>query len=137
MKKFLCALLFVLFTGTVFAQSTAPRSSNVIIQELRDNYKAVLDCNEELKSAVADKDITIEELREKVLTITAENDKAIEEKVKSDAENLKKELKIKRLAKGLAISTSILGGFLLLHILILILYYKFKITLPYTLNTIL
>ena len=63
MKKFLCALLFVLFTGTVFAQSTAPRSSNVIIQELRDNYKAVLDCNEELKAAVADKDITIEELK--------------------------------------------------------------------------
>jgi len=137
MKKFLCALLFVLFTGTVFAQPTAPRSSNVIIQELRDNYKAVLDCNEELKTAVADKDITIEELRATVKEITLKNDLAIEQKVKDDADKLAKELKIKKLAKGLAISTSILGGFLLLHILILILYYKFKITLPYTLNTIL
>ena len=137
MKKFLCVLLFALFTSTVFAQSTTPRSSNVIIQELRDNYKAVLDCNEELKAAVADKDITIEELKEKVLTITAENDKAIEDKVKADAENLKKDLRIKRLLKALTIAVSILGGFLLIHILILILYYKFKITLPYTLNTIL
>lgn len=139
MKKLflIIAMIFSLGTVCVAQTSEAPRSTAVIVQELRDNYKAQQVYIEELRTLNNDKDVTIEELKEKVTITTEKMDKAIEEDAKKTTEIIKLTTKNKLLIKWLTIAVSILGGFFLLHIVILFLRVKWNIILPYWLNAIL
>ncbi len=136
MKKIGLFLLGCLFCGQLFAQD-APRSTSVIIQELRDNYQAMADYNEQLKNLNSDKDITIEELKFKVSDVSENLDKALKEDSEKTETIIKQNEDIKIKNKWLAIISSILGAFFILHVVLLILYFKFGIKLPYMLNTIL
>jgi len=132
------AILFSLGTAPVFAQTPeAPRSTAVIVQELRDNYKAQQIYIDELRATNSSKDVTIDELRVKVDDITNKWTDAIEEDSKKTTEIIKLTTKNKLLIKWLSIAVAILGGLFLLHILTLILKLKWNITLPYWLNAIL
>ena len=140
MKKLFLIIAMIFSLGTVCVAQTsaeAPRSTAVIVQELRDNYKAQQVYIEELRTLNNDKDVTIEELKEKVTITTEKMDKAIEEDAKKTTEIIKLTIKNKLLIKWLIIAVSILGGFFLLHIVILFLRVKWNIILPYWLNAIL
>ena len=137
MKKFLLIIAMLFSMSTVFAQSTQPRSTAVIVQELRDNYAAQQIYIEELKAIGADKDVTIEELREKVMVTSNKLDKSIADDAKKAAEIIKLETQKKLLIKWLTIAVSILGAFFLLHLVILFIRIKWNVVLPYWLNALL
>lgn len=132
------AILFSLGAAPVFAQTPeAPRSTAVIVQELRDNYKAQQVYIDELRATNSSKDVTIDELRVKVDDITNKWTDAIEEDSKKTTEIITLTTKNRLLIKWLTIAVAILGGFFLLHIVILFLRVKWNIILPYWLNAIL
>jgi hypothetical protein len=132
------AVLFSLGAAPVFAQTPeAPRSTAVIVQELRDNYKAQQVYIDELRATNSSKDVTIDELRVKVDDITNKWTDAIEEDSKKTTEIITLTTKNRLLIKWLIIAVAILGGFFLLHIVILFLRVKWNIILPYWLNAIL
>lgn len=132
------AILFSLGAAPVFAQTPeAPRSTAVIVQELRDNYKAQQVYIDELRATNSSKDVTIDELRIKVDDITNKWTDAIEEDSKKTTEIITLTTKNRLLIKWLIIAVAILGGFFLLHIVILFLRVKWNIILPYWLNAIL
>jgi len=140
MKKLFLIVAMIFSLGTVCVAQTsaeAPRSTAVIVQELRDNYKAQQIYIDELRATNSSKDVTIEELKEKVASTTEKMDKAIEEDAKKTTEIIKLTTKNKLFIKWLSIVVAILGGFFLLHIATLILKLKWNITLPYWLNAIL
>lgn len=132
------AILFSLGTAPVFAQaSEAPRSTNVIIQDIKSNYEKQRDYIDELRKINSDNKSTIDELRIKVDDITNKWTDAIEEDSKKTIEIINLTTKNKSLIKWLTIAVSILGSLLLLHIVIAFLKIKWNITLPYWLNSIL
>lgn len=132
------AILFSLGAAPVFTQTPeAPRSTAVIVQELRDNYKAQQVYIDELRATNSSKDVTIDELRVKVDDITNKWTDAIEEDSKKTTEIITLTTKNRLLIKWLIIAVSILGSFFLLHIVILFLRVKWNIILPYWLNAIL
>lgn len=131
-------ILFSLGTAPIFAQaSEAPRSTNVIIQDIKSNYEKQREYIETLRAINNDKESTIDELRIKVDDITNKWTDAIEEDSKKTIEIINLTTKNKSLIKWLTIAVSILGGLLLLHIIIAFLKIKWNITLPYWLNSIL
>lgn len=140
MKKLFLIIAMIFSLGTVCVAQTsaeAPRSTAVIVQELRDNYKAQQVYIEELRATNSSKDVTIDELRTKVDDITNKWTDAIEEDSKKTTEIITLTTKNRLLIKWLIIAVAILGGFFLLHIVILFLRVKWNIILPYWLNAIL
>ena len=132
------AILFSLGAAPVFAQThEAPRSTNVIIQDIKSNYEKQREYIETLRAINNDKESTIDELRIKVDDITNKWTDAIEEDSKKTIEIINLTTKNKSLIKWLTIAVSILGGLLLLHIIIAFLKIKWNITLPYWLNSVL
>jgi len=132
------AILFSLGTSPVFAQTPeVPRSTNVIIQDIKSNYEKQREYIETLRAINNDKESTIDELRIKVDDITNKWTAAIEEDSKKTIEIINLTTKNKSLIKWLTIAVSILGSLLLLHIVITFLKIKWNITLPYWLNSIL
>jgi ABC-type lipoprotein release transport system permease subunit len=132
------AILFSLGTSPVFAQTPeVPRSTNVIIQDIKSNYEKQREYIETLRAINNDKESTIDELRIKVDDITNKWTAAIEEDSKKTIEIINLTTKNKSLIKWLTIAVSILGSLLLLHIVIAFLKIKWNITLPYWLNSIL
>lgn len=138
MKKIFLAIIMVLsFSSIVYAQTEAPRSTSVIIQELKDNYKAQQIYIDELRSVNDSKDITIEELQEKIVFTTNKMDEAIKDDAEKTTELIKANTKNKILIKWLITIISILGFFVIVHAAFVFLKLKFNIEVPYMLNTIL
>ncbi len=138
MKKIFLAIIMVLsFSSIVCAQTEAPRSTSVIIQELKDNYKAQQIYIDELRSVNDSKDITIEELQEKIVFTTNKMDEAIKDDAEKTTELIKANTKNKILIKWLITIISILGFFVIVHAAFVFLKLKFNIEVPYMLNTIL
>lgn len=140
MKKLFLIIAMIFSLGTVCIAQTpaeAPRSTNVIIQDIKSNYEKQREYIETLRAINNDKESTIDELRIKVDDITNKWTDAIEEDSKKTIEIINLTTKNKSLIKWLTIAVSILGGLLLLHIIIAFLKIKWNITLPYWLNSIL
>lgn len=136
MKKIFLILCLIFGMSSLFAQGQAPRSTEVIVQELRDNYLAQQSYIDQLKAINSDKDLTIDSLTEKITSITEKLDFTMKESAEANETIIRNNETIKIKNKWLTIFVSILAGFLILHIVILILKLKFNITLPYWLNTL-
>lgn len=136
MKKVLLILCLIFGINFLFAQNQTPRSTEVIVQELRDNYLAQQSYIDQLKAINSDKDLTIDSLTEKITSITERLDITMKESAEANETIIRNNETIKIKNKWLTIFVSILAGFLILHIVILILKLKFNITLPYWLNTL-
>lgn len=139
MKKFFC-ILIIFFGINVFAQEAPqiePRSSSVILQELRDNIQMQRDEISEKDSIIAGNIETIEELQQKSIKIAEDLEVSIEREAEKNEKIIQQNNQLKLQRKQLTILSSILGFFVLLHIGILFLKIKWNIKLPYLLNTLL
>lgn len=139
MKKFFC-ILIIFFGINVFAQEAPqiePRSSSVILQELRDNIQMQRDEISEKDSVIAGNIETIEELQQKSIKIAEDLEVSIEREAEKNEKIIQQNNQLKLQRKQLTILSSILGFFVLLHIGILFLKIKWNIKLPYLLNTLL
>ncbi len=137
MKKFFCILIAV-FSLSVFAQEPSqPRSSSVILQELRDNIQMMKDKISEKDFFIASNIATIENLQQENIKITEDLEASIEREAEDKETIIQQNNQLKLQRKQLIILSSILGFFVLLHIGILFLKIKWNIKLPYLLNTLL
>ena len=142
MKKFFCIL--ILFFGiNALAQevpsqeSPQPRSSSVILQELRDNIQMMGEMISQKDSIIASNITTIEELQQKSIEAAEKLEASIEREAEDKETIIQQNNQLKLQRKQLIILSSILGFFVLLHIGILFLKIKWNIKLPYLLNTLL
>lgn len=139
MKKFFC--FFIVFFGlSVFAQESPqiePRSSSVILQELRDNIQTMGEMISQKDSIIATNIETIEELQQKSIETTEKLEASIEREAEKNEKIIQQNNQLKLQRKQLTILSSILGFFVLIHIGILFLKIKWNIKLPYLLNTLL
>lgn len=139
MKKFFCFLI-VFFGLSVFAQETPqiePRSSSVILQELRDNIQMMGDMISQKDSIIAENITTIEVLQQKSIETAEKLEASIEREAEKNEKIIQQNNQLKLQRKQLIVLSSILGFFVLLHIGILFLKVKWNIKLPYLLNTLL
>jgi len=137
MKKFFC-ILIAFFSLSVFAQEPSqPRSSSVILQELRDNIQMMGEMISQKDSIIATNIETIEELQQKSIETTEKLEASIEREAEDKETIIQQNNQLKLQRKQLIILSSILGFFVLLHIGILFLKIKWNIKLPYLLNTLL
>ena len=135
MRKIIISFLLTCCCLNLFASQ--PRSFNVIIQELKDNNKILLDHNNELKKIIEDDNLTIDVLKQRLQIVETNLDKSIEENAIVNAEIIQQTNKIKNLNLTLTIIILVLVFFFVLHFIILFLKIKWNITLPYWLNSIL
>ena len=137
MKKFFC-ILIAFFGISVFAQEIPqPRSSSVILQELRDNIQMMKDEISGKDFIIATNIETIEELQQKSIETAEKLEASIEREAEKNEKIIQQNNQLKLQRKQLIILSSILGFFVLLHIGILFLKIKWNIKLPYLLNTLL
>lgn len=142
MKKFFC-ILIAFFGINVFAQESSlqepsqPRSSSVILQELRDNIQTMGEMISQKDSIIATNIATIEELQQKSIETAEKLEASIEREAEKNEKIIQQNNQLKLQRKQLIILSSILGFFVLLHIGILFLKIKWNIKLPYLLNTLL
>lgn len=130
-------LLLLLFGGLVFAEETTPRSTTVIIKEIREELNQLKTINENDKLIIEQRDNNINSLNEEVKNLTINLDKSVNDLSEANANIIKQNERIKLQRKWLIILASILGVFTIAHFIILFIKLKFNIKLPYWLNTIL
>lgn len=139
MKKFFC-ILIVFFGINALAQEAPqiePRSSSVILQELRDNIQMMGEMISQKDSIIATNIETIEELQQKSIETAEKLEASIEREAEKNEKIIQQNNQLKLQRKQLIILSSILGFFVLLHIGILFIKVKWNIKLPYLLNTLL
>lgn len=123
--------------NAAYAQDVAPRSTQVILQELQSTLQELRDLNTEQNNIIEDKLTTITELKEKNTQVTDKLKTILEEEAKANQLIVEQNTKLEMQKKWLIILSSILLGFVALHFVILALKLKFGISLPYWLNTLL
>ena len=139
MKKFFC-ILIIFFGINVLAQEAPqiqPRSSSVILQELRDNIQTMGEMISQKDSIIAEDIAIIEELQQKSIETAEKLEASIEREAEKNEKIIQQNNQLKLQRKQLIVLSLILGFFILLHIGILFLKVKWNIKLPYLLNTLL
>ena len=139
MKKFFC-ILIIFFGINVLAQEAPqiePRSSSVILQELRNNIQMMGEMISQKDSIIATDIEIIEKLQQKSIETAEKLEASIEREAEKNETIIQQNNQLKLQRKQLIILSSILGFFVLLHIGILFLKIKWNIKLPYLLNTLL
>ena len=140
MKK-IFLMFFIVFPFLSFAQ---PRSSAEIITDLRNNINTLKELNSEKENIIIDSKKTIKELKEDNLKLITEVEKDVELReelnktiVKQDAKIKQQNKDLEKQRKQLVYINCFLSGIIVLHLIIFFINIRFKIKLPYWLNTLL
>ncbi len=142
MKK-ICICIFCVFslmygfTQENNTEGQTPRSTSIILQELRDNIKQQQDLILDKEQAINEHIETINQLQTENLKIAENLDKAIQQDAEKNQQIIEQNVKLKIQTKWLVVLSTILGLFFIGHFLILFLKLKWGITIPYWLNTLL
>lgn len=113
------------------------RTTTEIINDLRSKTSELVKTNEELVNINNADKSTIEELTTRVRTLAESIDKASNDLSEANEKLIRQDEKIKTQRAVLLVLTAILGLFFVAHIAVLVLNFKFGITLPYWLNSLL
>lgn len=113
------------------------RTTTEIIDDLRSKTSELVKTNEELVNINNADKSTIEELTTRVRTLAESIDKASNDLSEANEKLIRQDEKIKTQRAVLLVLTAILGLFFVAHIAVLVLNFKFGITLPYWLNSLL
>lgn len=138
MRKMLILLFSCFFVFSLHCEESVQyRSTTEIIADLRAKTDELVKTNEELAALnKADKD-TITELSDRIKTATESIDKAAADLSEANEKIIRQDEKIKFQKNILLTLTIILALLVVAHIVVLILNFKFGITLPYWLNALL
>lgn len=134
MKTKAFTLLFLL-SSCLFAQE-APRSSKVILGELRDQLTELKQINTERQNIIDEQSGTIDNLNAQIQSLITSLDKSVSDLTTANENIIKQNEKIKAQRKWLIILIVIFGAFAIAHFVILFLKVKYKINLPYWLNSL-
>lgn len=132
MKKFIILLLICF---PLFAQEK-PRSTSVILEDLRTQITELNKINEERENSILEKENTINELNTKTEELLTKIDASVKDLSAANETIIQQNQKLKTQRKWLIVLASILGAFAIAHFVILFVKLKWKISLPYWLNTL-
>lgn len=118
-------------------ETVQPRTTSEIMLELRSQIGELEHISEERAKAIENDKATIDELTQRVASISDSIDATISDLSKANETIITQNEKIKSQRSALAILSVFLGALFLAHIAVLVLKVKLNITLPYWLNTIL
>lgn len=135
MRK-IAAILTMLLGFAAYGQEQI-RTTTEIIDDLRSKTSELVKTNEELVNINNADKSTIEELTTRVRTLAESIDKASNDLSEANEKLIRQDEKIKTQRAVLLVLTAILGLFFVAHIVVLVLNFKFGITLPYWLNSLL
>lgn len=135
-KSSLVILLMLLLCSFVSSQEEEPRPIAEIMQDIK-NQVTELEALSEARLQVIENDKTnIEKLETENNNIKESLNGLLTELSNANETIIRQSERIKIQRSILFALTIILGAFFILHIAVLILNYKFKITLPYWLNAL-
>lgn len=135
-KSSLVVLLMLLLCSFVSSQEEEPRPIAEIMQDIK-NQVTELEALSEARLQVIENDKTnIEKLETENNNIKESLNGLLIELSNANETIIRQSERIKIQRSILFTLTIILGAFFILHIVVLILNYKFKITLPYWLNAL-
>lgn len=135
-KSSLVVLLMLLLCSFISSQEGEPRPITEIMQDIK-NQVTELEALSEARLQVIEKDKTnIEKLEIENNNIKESLNGLLTELSNANETIIRQSERIKIQRSILFTLTIILGTFFILHIVVLILNYKFKITLPYWLNAL-
>lgn len=135
-KSSLVVLLMLLLCSFVSSQEEEPRPIAEIMQDIK-NQVTELEALSEARLQVIENDKTnIEKLETENNNIKESLNGLLIELSNTNETIIRQSERIKIQRSILFTLTIILGAFFILHIVVLILNYKFKITLPYWLNAL-
>lgn len=134
MKTFKRALLIVLIM--LCTVSAIPEEFRDYANQVRQKIELLEEINERRNEVIADQGLTIEEQKNQMEKIQEEADLAIADAKEANLKSIEKDLKIQKQNRLLRIFTLILVVKVLGSIALLVLHYKYHITVPYFLNTL-
>lgn len=132
--------LYFIFAALIFALCVQAfpqvKTSTELISEIKSQVIELTALNEQLTTYNVQDKKTIEDLQNRITTISESADKSLADLSEANETIIRQDEKIKTQRKILAIISIILGIFFIAHIVILVLKLKCNITLPYWLNTL-
>lgn len=141
MRKTILLLAIILLPAFAMAQEETsqpqPRTTSEIMLELRTQIGELEHISDERAKAIESDKATIDELTQRVASISDSIDATISDLSKANETIITQSEKIRSQRSALAALSAFLGVLFLAHIVVLFLKVKLNITLPYWLNTIL
>lgn len=139
MRKIALAMAALLLPMLAIAQEETSqlRTTSEIMLELRTQIGELEHISEERAKAIESDKATIDELTQRVASISDSIDATISDLSKANETIITQSEKIRSQRSALAVLSALLGALFLAHVVVLLLKVKLNITLPYWLNTIL
>lgn len=128
-------VLFMFICGALFAQDK-PRDTKVILEDLRYQINELNEINNQREELLIEKENTITELNDKTNKLLEEMNLTVKDLSKANETIIKQNQSLKIQRRWLVILAAVLGAFALAHFVILYLKLRYKISLPYWLNTL-
>lgn len=139
MRKIALAMAALLLPMLAIAQEETSqlRTTSEIMLELRTQIGVLEHISKERAKAIESDKATIDELTQRVASISDSIDATISDLSKANETIITQSEKIRSQRSALAVLSALLGALFLAHVVVLLLKVKLNITLPYWLNTIL
>lgn len=128
--------LFLVVVIMMCAVSVIPEEFSDYASAVRQQIELLKEINARRDEIIASRELTIEEQKTQIESITAEANAAIADADEAAKQIILKDAKISRQSKILRVCAIILIIKVIGSIVLLILHYKYKISVPYFLNTI-
>ena len=131
------AALLLPMLATAQEETSQLRTTSEIMLELRTQIGVLEHISKERAKAIESDKATIDELTQRVASISDSIDATISDLSKANETIITQSEKIRSQRSALAVLSALLGALFLAHVVVLLLKVKLNITLPYWLNTIL
>lgn len=131
------AALLLPMLATAQEETSQLRTTSEIMLELRTQIGELEHISKERAKAIESDKATIDELTQRVASISDSIDATISDLSKANETIITQSEKIRSQRSALAVLSALLGALFLAHVVVLLLKVKLNITLPYWLNTIL
>ncbi len=128
--------IFLVIAIMLCAVSAMPEEFSDYAHSVRQQIELLKEINARRDEIIASRELTIEEQKTQIENITAEANAAIADADEAAKQIILKDAKISRQSKILRVCAIVLIIKIIGSIVLLILHYKYKINVPYFINTI-
>ena len=128
--------IFLVIVIMLCAVSAMPEEFSDYANAVRQQIELLKEINARRDEIIASRELTIEEQKTQIENITAEANAAIADADEAAKQIILKDAKISRQSKILRVCAIVLIVKIIGSIVLLILHYKYKISVPYFVNTI-
>ena len=128
--------IFLVIVIMLCAASAMPEEFSDYANAVRQQIELLKEINARRDEIIASRELTIEEQKTQIENITAEANAAIADADEAAKQIILKDAKISRQSKILRVCAIVLIVKIIGSIVLLVIHYKYKISVPYFVNTI-